>query len=68
MEEVRSEDGQGKPLPTRLLPVHHGHRLPGAQAGTPKGMYNGFILAMPCRIDDEVEERELIRIDLSSLI
>jgi hypothetical protein len=33
MEEVRAEDGQGQPLPTRLLPLHHGHRLPGAQAG-----------------------------------
>ena len=33
-----------------------------------KGMYNGAILGVPRRIDDEVEERELIRKGLSSLI
>ena len=33
-----------------------------------KGMYNGAILGVPCRINDEVEERELIRKGLSSLI
>ena len=32
-----------------------------------KGMYNGSILAMPRRINDEVEEREIIREGLSSL-
>jgi hypothetical protein len=31
--EVRAEDGQGQPVPTGLLPVHHGRRLPGAKAG-----------------------------------
>ena len=34
----------------------------------PYGMYNGAILGVPHRINDEVEERELIRKDLSSLI
>lgn len=33
-----------------------------------KGMYNGSILGVPRRINDEVEERELIRKGLSSLI
>ena len=33
-----------------------------------KGMYNGAILGVPRRINDEVEERELIREGLSSLI
>ena len=33
-----------------------------------KGMYNGAILGVPRRINDEVEERELIRKGLSSLI
>ena len=33
-----------------------------------KGMYNGAILGVPHRINDEVEERELIREGLSSLI
>ena len=32
-----------------------------------KGMYNGSILAMPRRLNDEVEEREIIREGLSSL-
>ena len=35
---------------------------------TAEGMYNGSILAMPRRINDEVEEREIIRKGLSSLI
>ena len=34
----------------------------------PKGMYNGAILGVPRKINDEVEERELIRKGLSSLI
>ena len=33
-----------------------------------QGMYNGAILVVPCRINDEVEERELIRKGLSYLI
>ena len=33
-----------------------------------KGMYNGAILRVPRRINDEMEERELVRKGLSSLI
>ena len=33
-----------------------------------KGMYNGSILRVLCRINDEVDEREIIREDLSYLI
>ena len=33
-----------------------------------KGMYNGAILGVTRRINDEVEERELVRKGLSSLI
>ena len=33
-----------------------------------KGMYNDAILGAPRRINDEVEERELIRKDLNYLI
>ncbi|RCV23373.1 hypothetical protein SETIT_5G001000v2 [Setaria italica] len=31
--KVRPEDGQGQPLPASLLPMHHGQRMPRAQAG-----------------------------------
>ncbi|XP_065042694.1 uncharacterized protein LOC135675950 isoform X2 [Musa acuminata AAA Group] len=34
VEEVWTEDGQRKPLPSGLLPMHHGHRVSGPQAGT----------------------------------
>ena len=33
-----------------------------------QGMYNGAILGVPCRINVEMEEKELIRKGLSSLI
>ncbi|RWW03119.1 hypothetical protein GW17_00033746 [Ensete ventricosum] len=33
MEEVWTEDGQRKPLSSGLLPMHHGHRVSGPQAG-----------------------------------
>ena len=33
-----------------------------------KGMYNGSILRVPRKINDEVEEREIIREGLSYLI
>ena len=33
-----------------------------------KGMYNGAILGVPPRMNDEVEEKELIRKGLPSLI
>ncbi|RRT71973.1 hypothetical protein B296_00013209 [Ensete ventricosum] len=34
LEEVRAENGEGKPLPSSLLPVHHGCRLPSSQTSS----------------------------------
>ena len=55
-----------------LLLDKMGQTIPSATLariyGATKGMYNGAILGVPCRINDEVKERKLIMKDLSSLI
>ena len=55
--------------PTRASDISqpHPHTHIHGRAERHKGMYNGSILAMPRRINDEVEEREIIREGLSSL-
>jgi hypothetical protein len=35
VEKVRPEDGEGKPMPESLLPMHNGDRMPSEEAGTP---------------------------------
>lgn len=55
MEEVRSEDGQGKSLPEGLLPLHHGGGLPRPQASNDRSFFPSIPLLQTMQPIDVVD-------------